>query len=404
MRQRIALLLSLGAALMMLASGAEAADTNGSQPANANVSGPGSVFGGIEIGSKGVKARLFSFAGSGENRTVKEHYSKSINTSLVSSMASGKFGETGIQEVVKAVGQLAAELKASAEKEKLGTLEIFTVASSAVAKGSNNKDLLAAVKKATGYEPVLIDARTENLDGLISAVPEPRRDESLLIDTGSGNTTAGCLVDADYKSAEIPYGSVSLRNTSIDSSDYEAALKGVLDAMVKPGYRKETLNKPCLANRARIYWIGGAAWAAATFLHPERSTNAYVEISRKEIDEFLVKLKNGTWNAQQPRIGFAKETPEAVRRSVTNAALKDWKGVQNVFVREDIYAGVSLFRSLLEVSNPNARIIFVRNGNFLYGYALSRYIEGKQDPQPQQPKQVTQTAAPATLAASQARQ
>jgi hypothetical protein len=290
---------------------------------------------------------------------------------------------------------LTGDLKAVAEKEKLGAVEIFTVASSAVAKGSNNKDLLAAVKRESGYEPVLIDARTENLDGLISAVPEPRRDESLLIDTGSGNTTAGCLVDGDYKNAEIPYGSVSLRNTSIDSSDYEAALKGVLDAMVKPGYRKETLNKPCLANRGRIYWIGGAAWAAATFIHPERSTNAYVELTKKELDEFLSKLKDGSWNANQPRINFAKDTPDSVRRAVTTAALKDWKSVQNVFVREDVYAGVSLFRSLLDVSNPNARVLFVRNGNFLYGYALSRYIENKQ----QQPKQVSQTASPNVAAA-----
>ncbi|GEM_PF-2256142 len=391
---RIALFLSW-IALAMPASGtpaAAAAATNGTQPVpNQSVS----VFGGVEIGSKGVKARLFSFSGTGENRTVKEHYSKSINTSLVSSMTSGKFSETGIQEVSNAVVQLADEVKAAAEKEKLGAIEIFTVASSAVAKGTNNKELLASVKRVSGYEPVLIDARTENLDGFISAVPEPRRDESLLIDTGSGNTTAGCLVDADYKIAEIPYGSVSLRNTSIDSSDYEAALKGVLDAMVKPSYKKETLNKPCLANRGRIYWIGGAAWAAATFIHPERSTNAYVEITRKEINEFLGKLKDGSWNANQPRITFARDTPDSVRRTVTTAALKDWKGVQNVFVREDVYAGVSLFRSLLDASNPNARIMFVRNGNFLYGYALSRYIENKS----QQPKQVTQVAAPNVAAA-----
>ena len=366
------------------------------------VTNESSVYGGVEIGSKGVKARLFSFTGSGENRSVKEHFSKSINTSLVSSMASGKFGESAIQEVVKAVGQLVQDLKATAEKDKLGSIEIFTVASSAVAKGTNNKELLAAVKQATGYEPVLIDARTENLDGLISAVPEPRRDEALLIDTGSGNTTAGCLVENDYKSAEIPYGSVSLRNTSIDSPQYEAALKGILDAMVRPNYRKETLNKPCLANRGRIYWIGGAAWAAATFIHPERSTNAYVEISRKEIDEFLGKLKDGSWNAQQPRISFAKDTPDSVRRSVTSAALKDWKGVQNVFVREDVYAGVSLFRALLDVSNPNARILFVRNGNFLYGYALSRYVESKPAAQPA--KQVSQTSSdPTNVAAAPAR-
>ena len=150
--------------------------------------------------------------------------------------------------------------------------------------------------------------------------------------------------------------------------------------MIKPAYRKATLNNPCLANRGRIYWIGGAAWASATFTHPERATNAFVTMTRKELDGFLAKLKDGSWNANSPSLTFSKDTPESVRSSMNAAALKDWKGVQNVFVREDLIAGVSLFRSILDSSNPNAKVIFVRNGNLLYGYALTRFVEGKAGP------------------------
>jgi hypothetical protein len=323
---------------------------------------PAAVYGGIEIGSRGVKARLFSFTGNGDSRAVRQHFSKSINTALVSSMVSGKFTPEAIREVSQAVSVFVRDLKSAAESEKLGPLEIFAVASSGVAKGSNRADLLEEIRRASGVEAELAGASTEGLDGLISAIPAPRRDESLLIDTGSGNTTAGCLVDGNYRSAEIPYGSVSLRNAAIDSADYESALQSVLDRTVKPDYRRQTLNRPCLANRGRIYWIGGAAWAAATFLHPEHAANAYVEITRAELDQFLAKLKNRSWNATPPR---------------APAALQEWKDVQNVFAREDVLAGVAIFRSLLDLSNPNARILFARNGSFLYGHALSRYVERK---------------------------
>jgi hypothetical protein len=346
----------------------------------ATVSGPSSstpAYGGIEIGSKGVKARLFSFKGTGENRTVQEYFSRSLNTSLASSMVSGKFSETGIQEVVKAIQSQIEEMKKASDKEKLGAPEIFAIASSSVGKAINTQALLTAVRDTTGVEITVIDAKMENYSAFVSSVPEPRRDEALMVDTGSGSASAGCQVDADYKYAEIPYGSVSLRNTSIDSADYDAALKGVIDTMIKPAYRKTTLNNPCLANRARIYWIGGAAWASATFTHPERATNAFVSITRKELDGFLAKLKDGSWNANPPSLTFPKDTPDSVRNSMNAAALKDWKGVQNVFVREDLIAGVSLFRSILDQSNPNAKITFVRNGNLLYGYALTRFVEGK---------------------------
>jgi hypothetical protein len=347
------------------------------------------AYGGIEIGAKGVKARLFTFKGIGDNRTVQEFYSKSLNTSLVSSMTSGKFTEAGIQEVAKAVQRHTEDMKQTAGREKLGTPEFFVIASSSISKAINKQELLAAVRQSSGLDITLIDSKTENMSAFVSTVPEPRRDEALLIDTGSGNATAGCMVDGDLKYAEIPYGSVSLRNTSIDSSDYESALKGVIDSMIKPAYRKEALNKPCLGNRGRIYWIGGAAWAAATFTHPERATNAYVAMSKKDLDTFLGKLKDGTWNANPPSLSFPKDTPDAVRSAATDAALRDWKGVQNVFAREDLIAGVSLFRALLDLSNPNAKILFARNGNLLYGYALSAFVEGKAL------KQVSKNEAPA---------
>jgi hypothetical protein len=58
---------------------------------------------------------------------------------------------------------------------------------------------------------------------------------------------------------------------------------------------------------------------------------------------------------------------------IRDQATKDRADVQNVFSREDLVSGVSIMKTILEVSNPTALVQFVRNGNFIDGYALEKY-------------------------------
>jgi hypothetical protein len=66
-----------------------------------------------------------------------------------------------------------------------------------------------------------------------------------------------------------------------------------------------------------------------------------------------------------------------VQREIRNKAAKERQDVMNVFVREDLYAGVSIMKTILDISNPSAVIIFKRNGGFIYGYALEKYKEDR---------------------------
>ncbi len=52
---------------------------------------------------------------------------------------------------------------------------------------------------------------------------------------------------------------------------------------------------------------------------------------------------------------------------------KDRDDVENVFVREDLLSGLNIMKTVLDASNPMAVIVFARNGNYLYGYALEHY-------------------------------
>lgn len=337
-------------------------------------------YGAVDLGSKGTKASLYSFVTEEDGRNPVVIFSKTVNTKLVSSMKDGQFTPDGIGDAASAVKQVVDAMKAEAQKQSVDVDVYYVVGSSGVAKATNKQDLVDAVKTATGIDMDFVDAAHEGFYGLMSAVPRSRRSSSMYVDIGSGNAKLGCLVgDADfsnYKSAEIPFGSVSGRNEALkrNPSDLNAGIASVI-ADVTTSYDQQSRDIPCLRNRQRIYWTGGAAWATATFTHPEREMNGWVTITKHDLDTFLASLKDGTWNQKKPVYAFPKDMPEQKQNLIRVKATKERDDVQNVFVREDLLSGVSIMEAVLTSSNPAATIHFVRSGNFIYGYALEKFKE-----------------------------
>lgn len=339
---------------------------------------PPAYFGAVEVGSKGTKAALYSFAREGEGRDARILYGRTINTKLVSSMKDKRFVEDGIQDAVSAVQTLLGEMKAEAARKKL-TAEYYVVGSSGAARAENRDELAAAINKATGLDMDFIDSKREGFFGLLSAVPYARRSTSMFIDIGGGNSSLGCLVgDSElnnFKATEIKFGSVSGRNEGAkrNAADTVAGIEQVMHDDVGPAYAKESMDTPCLRNRQRIYWVGGAAWATATFTHPEKALAPYVQISRADVNRFLTSLKNGSWNQKRAVYVFPKDMPEGQQAAIRARAEKDREDVQNVFVREDLISGVSIMKTVADAANQSGVLVFARHGNFLYGYALDRY-------------------------------
>lgn len=277
-----------------------------------------------------------------------------------------------------AAKQVVDAMKAEAQSKGYDVDTYYIVGSSGVAHAKNKDDLAAAVKQATGIDMDFVDAAKEGYYGLLSSVPQSRRSSSMYVDIGSGNTKLGCLVgDSDlhnFKCAEIAFGSVSGRNEGAkrDPKDINAGIASVMTD-VTAEYEKQSRDIPCLRNRQRIYWSGGAAWATATYMHPERELNGWVLITRHDLDVFQQRLKDGTWNQKPPVFHFPENMPEKERNAIRAKAMKEYNDVQNVFVREDLLSGVSIMQAVLAASNPAAAIRFVRNGNFIYGYALEKF-------------------------------
>jgi hypothetical protein len=336
----------------------------------------------IDLGSSGTKGMLYYFK-DGAPETLANG---TINTSLVSSMSGTRFTAAGIADAAGAAKQLIADMKAAAAKKHVGNVDtIYILGSSGVAKGENKDELVAAVKSATGVDMQFVDAKQEAYYGLITAVPRKKRDSAIVIDIGSGNTKLGCLVGEpslrNMKSAEIAIGSKSGRNAALkkNANDVKSGIQQVIDDDVRPSFRKESMDAPCLRNRRLIYWSGGAAWATATFTHPESVHKAYVDLTKSDLERFLSSLADGTWNQKAPAYHFGDKTSEHERAAIREDAKKEQDNVMNIFAAEDLLAGVTIMKTVLDESNPAATVKFVRNGGYIYGYAKEQFKDDADD-------------------------
>lgn len=330
-----------------------------------------SYFAGIDLGSRGVKASIYSFVRAGEGIDTRVVFKNNINTKLVSGANGKRFTPEGVDEAKSAVVKLVGEMRAAAEQQAISP-RFYLVGSSGVSVFENRDDLKSAVDAATGLELEFIDAKTEALDALLSAVPPTRRQEGIVVDVGSGNTKLGCMTGDVFNSVEIPYGTVTLRKAVPTDKEYFVGLQESL-SRVASAYRVERMNTPCLGSRTRIYLVGGSPWATATFSRPEAALWGYVPLARKDIDAFLQSLRSGKWNQDEPRFSFEAQVSVAKQDATKKAHLSDRSAVQNTFSQEDLLAGVSLIRTILDNGNPSAHVFFVRNGNYLYGYALDKF-------------------------------
>jgi exopolyphosphatase/pppGpp-phosphohydrolase len=350
---------------------------------SASLSAQSRYYGAIDLGSKGVKAALYSFIREAEGLDTRVLLKNTINTKLTSSMNDARFTAEGIQDAVDATRRLFEQMQDEAKKRRIAEVKYYIVGSSGISKTENREDLAAAVKKVTGIEMEFIDARDEGYFGLSSTISRDQRSTAVYIDIGSGNTKLGCVVGgsevSNFKSVEIPYGSVSGRNaaTKRNSADIRAGIEQLMQDEVRPAYSKQSMDTPCLRNRQTVYWTGGAAWATATMMHPEKVLSAYVRITPADLDTFLGRLSDGTWNQKKLTYNFSKGTSKKDESDIRAKAEKERNNVMDIFAAEDLLAGVSIMKTVLDASNPSAVIRFARNGNYIYGYAIEKYKEDR---------------------------
>jgi tetratricopeptide (TPR) repeat protein len=330
------------------------------------------VYGGVEIGSKGVKAQAYRIGLKGDEfYDLQEVFRESINTTIIAGVKeTGAFSKDGIEETAQAVKTLIEKLK---EKGVPGD-NIFVVASSAISSVKNKDELAKRVEELTGYKLEFLTVKDEVLFGIAGAVPPKYFYNSIFVDVGSGNTKIGYLEKVggsiNVRSFEIPYGTVSLTERASKGKDFRRELVEVLSKEVEPVLKREAQKNPAYLNRQNVFLVGGIVWAITTLQKPGQVEEAYVKLSSSDIRNFTLTIPKNPDRVLNPDLSNIK--PE-----LRDKAKKQIEKVKDVFSVDNLYAGGMLLDSIGRTLNFEKRnLIFPRYGNWLVGYVVLRgYLE-----------------------------
>lgn len=317
----------------------------------------------IEVGSGGVKARVIDLSYDSQcNMVAKTLFSVDENTNIVKSIQQGKFSVDAIKTTASAVGKLNSQMQA-----KFPGCLAMAVGSSGVALATNTNELKDAVAGFGLKDMTFISPAQEAEYGFRSSVPNRKRGQTVLIDIGGGNTKIGYSNKSGiFKAMDISFGSSSLAQRA-ESTGLPLRF-GVAKAMmsdVLPKFRDDVKLHPEVLNRESVYWIGGVAWATATYARPDLATKAIVSITRSDLEEFLIALEKDTWKS--------KQAPPGMDASTLAAWEKDWASVQKIFPRERLIAGVTLMKVMLSDGVYRESVTFPRYGQWLFGYSVELF-------------------------------
>jgi hypothetical protein len=360
---------------------------------------PGSLYGGIEVGSKGVKATAIRVTENEEGYGVKLVYAEVVNTTIMQ-LKDNKFAPEVIRDTVQAISKLLTRMK---NEYKVPVERINVVGSSGV-RADNPQDLIRAVRESTGKTMAFLDVETEVQLSIVGTIPQRYRTKaggwadnrgiSMLLDVGSGNTKGGYQVirqiptgeaDYDYVTVGIPKGTVSFTNEvnqaageSADLSAFAQRARGLSQVSVRSALRKEIERKPGLFNRQRVYLTGGIVWAMATLLHPE-DRRTFVPITAEEIDMFYRMVTSDPQSLQ--KLLNPNLTKKISNRQTRLEAEKEIESVRNAFSPRNLIAGAEILKAVRTDFNLSGkRVRFARYGYLSWILSYVRLQVGEPAP------------------------
>ncbi len=360
---------------------------------------PGGLYGGIEVGSKGVKATAIRVTANEEGYGIKLVYAEVVNTTIMQ-LKDNRFAPEIIRDTAQAISKLVARMNG----EYKVPLERINIIGSSGVRADNPQDLINAVREKTGKMMSFLDVETEVQLSIVGTIPQRYRTKnggwsdnrgiSMLLDVGSGNTKGGYQIirqvptgeaDYDYVTVGIPKGTVSFTN-EINQAAGEAAdlavfaqkAKELSPVSVRTSLRKEMERKPGLFNRQRVYLTGGIVWAMATLLHPE-DRRTFVPISAEEIDMFYRMVTSDTESLQ--KLLNPNLTRRIPNRQTRLEAEKEIESVRNAFSPRNLIAGAEILKAVKTDFNLSGkRVRFARYGYLSWILSYVRLQVGEPNP------------------------
>ena len=331
------------------------------------------LYGGIDVGSKGVKLSIIKM---GKNASVTGSFvavkDTSVNTDFISftpeTFKATLYGIKNLYMYAKQTFNIPAE-------------KIFTVISSGIkgqAEKEHKTDRIVALSDSLRLllnEPnrivPVIGAMDEAKLSHLGIVPEARRYNTFLIDIGSGNTKGGYFKNGNTKELKLfmlNWGTKTISNATEKRLDDDKSIinyKKQLNRVLAGEPNNEivyAVNESGAYNmNDNFAFSGGIAWAVATLLYPELADNSVVPLKFDDLIALNEKLATN----------YLAITPASVSNAVTDKTIskkgieEEVNRVQKVFDQKALMAGTSLLLNIVrqfEGTQEKKNFFLVKNG------------------------------------------
>ncbi|NJL39110.1 MAG: hypothetical protein HC899_21940 [Leptolyngbyaceae cyanobacterium SM1_4_3] len=306
----------------------------------------GSLFGAIEVGSKGIKGKVIQ-----ELETLNADGSKLVV------FRKEKIEERNVTAIepdsksatVESVKDMFIEIQ---ERFNIPCEQIVIYGSSGLDQAPHKTILAQEVQQATGRAMEFLTPEAEANLAFDGVVPEWRRGEVVLTDIGSGNTKGTFLnSDNQHVTFSIPFGTVTFTDEVKriqGNAGFQEAAEGAKKELTQL-ISNEIQRKPGMQNSPRVYLSGGISWALSTLVRPcseeysvtgkqEERFDSFVPIRSEDIATFY-------YNATQAQKALFEPNLDACSDERRAEVLEDIEKIRNdIFSTENLIAGAEILR------------------------------------------------------------
>ena len=343
------------------------------------------VYTGIEVGSKGVKMSMVEIGKNAQsNGTFNILKDTSVNTDFIS------FNEVTFSATLNALYGL---YKSAQKDYKIPGNRIFTAISSGVkvqAEKDQKTDLIKQLIDSfkikihdKSKKVVVIDVKQEAMLSHLGIIPESRRYSTFLIDIGSGNTKGGYFPNGNTKNFylfQLNWGTKSISNATEKKMEDDKSMGNYQKQLNRTLSQVENSEIIYAVNVSGSYplsdyiaFSGGAAWAAATLMHPELVDNPVISVSFEEVVKFYEKIYT-SFSTYSPE-NLAKVSNDDTEKA---AIMKAAKTVHGVFDQKSLMAGTGLLLKIMRQFSSiyeSKKFYLVKNGQVGW---ISAYVDQSQ--------------------------
>jgi exopolyphosphatase/pppGpp-phosphohydrolase len=258
------------------------------------------LYGGIEIGSKGIKVTVLDIENAKKNLfTLKEFWTDNVGIAKGISVD----GNLAMEDILMACKIVKEDYQKLLEIHKILPENIYIVASSGVGMAKNTEDLVNEVLKTTKKQLDVITSRLEGKLLFRGTIAQKRFEDSMILDIGGGNTKGGYVENFNGETnvffpLNMNLGTITLTekiNKKVKKQDDVAEFSDrlfeyntQLEAEVNKMYDERLESK----SKKNIYISGGAVWAFYSLMNDLAINDNFARFTFEDVKYYDAVLKN----------------------------------------------------------------------------------------------------------------